>query len=283
MLKYLLWGGLALGVVVAALVYGRMQYGCPKGGPCVTSPKADGSGCCNPDSPECCPGEKEDSKPTPAQGNDPDKQVVFEVEGLTCPAVKGIGCGHMLRPVLASLDEIDGVEASSANYTGTMIRVSVTTASDRDKVAERVGKVLSDKGRKAVALAGDEARRALKEEQWRDRGRVGELSAIEFRTLALHRVKAFAREEKLGKGATDDLLKMAEEQWQRISKEAEKDKATRPEDWGNRCLECIPVLLAQAKTLLTEEQLERFKKALTNPCFDDGPEAPPPPFTKGNT
>src|SRR5262249_17769511 len=157
-----------------------------------------------------------------------DRQIVFQAEGLTCPAVKGIGCGHMLRGVLASLDKIDGVEASAANYTGTMIRISVTPATDRDKVAEGVRKVLTAEGRKAVPLTSAGLKRALDREQWREADRIGELTAIEFHTMALHRVKTFAKGEKLDKEATDKLVKVAEQQWERISKEAENDGATRP-------------------------------------------------------
>jgi hypothetical protein len=198
---------------------------------------------------------------------------VFKVEGLRCPAVKGIGCGHMLRPVLASLDKIDGVQASSTNYTGTMIRVAVTTPIDRAKVAEEVRKVLVRN--KPVALAGADLKLALAKEQWRETGRVGELSAIEFRTMALYRIKTFAQAEKLDQETTDKLTRMAEDQWQRLAREAKKEKATQPEDWGNRCKKSIPVFLARAKEVLTDDQVERFKRTLTTPCGrEDRPEAP---------
>ena len=74
---------------------------------------------------------------------------------------------------------------------------------------------------------------------------------------------------------------MADEQWERLAQEAKKEKATQPEDWGNRCKKSIPAFLDQAKKVLSEEQLDRFKTTLTTPCRgDDRPEAPPAP---GNT
>ena len=183
-------------------------------------------------------------------------------------------CGHILRGVLASVDKIDGVEASSANYTGTMIRISVSRASDRDKVAEGVHKVLTEGDRKAVPLAGVEFKRALDREAWRGTGRIGELSAIEFHTLVLHRVKTFAKGEKLGKEAADKLVTIAERQWERISKEARSDGATQPEEWANRCRKSLPVLLERANEFLTGEQVDRLKQTLTGPCRDqDRPEA----------
>jgi hypothetical protein len=227
---------------------------------------------------QCClQGDKADaSKQNTVQGSDPDKQIVFKVEGLRCPAVKGIGCGHMLHPLLAALNKIDGVQASSTNYTGTMIRITVTSVVDRAKVAERVREVLGEN--RPLALAGDDFKLDLEKEQWRETWRVGELSAIEFRAMALYRIKTFAQAEKLDKVTTDKLTKMAEEQWDRLAQEAKKDKATQPEDWESRCKKSIPIFLDRVKKALSDEQLERFKNTLTTPCRgEDRPEAPPAP------
>jgi hypothetical protein len=268
---------LGLPLVVAALVYGHNLNCCPHTNALAESPAdSEQPECCLSTKLAFCPQEEEadTASQTPVAGNDPDKQLVFQVKGLRCPAVKGIGCGHMLRPVLASLDKIEGVQASATNYTGTMIRVTLTSTSDRAKVAEKVRKVLADN--EPVALAGDELRLALAKEQWRETGRVGELSAIEFRAMALYRIKSFAQEEKLNKDTTDKLTKMVHDQWERLAQEAKKGNATQPEDWAKRCKKSIPVLLARAKEVLTDDQLERFKKALTECRDGDRPEAPPP-------
>lgn len=243
-----------------------------------TAESLDKSECGPSDKSEC--GQQEDKADTPqrttVQGNDPEKQLVFKVEGLRCPAVKGIGCGHMLHPVLASLDRIDGVQASSTNYTGTMIRVSVTKSADRGKVADEVRKALAENY--PVALAGDDFKRALEKEQWRETRRVVELSAIEFRTMALYRIKTFAQTEKLNKETTDKLTKIMEDHWDRLTQEAKKEKTTRPEEWGNRCKKSIPVFLGRAKEVLSDEQIQRFQKTLMTPCRgEDRPEAPPAP------
>ena len=284
---------LALPLLVAALVSGHHLTRCPWQDTLrVTAENSEKSACSPSDKSECCPSDKsvccaqEATADAPkqglVQGNDLDKQIVFQVEGLRCPAVKGIGCGHMLRPVLASLDKIEGVQASSTNYTGTMIRVAVTKATDWAKVAEEVRKALA--ANKPVTLAGDDLKRALEKEQWRETRRVGELTAIEFHTMALHRIKMFAQTEKLDKETTEKLTKMAEDHWQRLAQEAKKEKATQPEDWGKRCKESVPVFLARAKEVLAEDQVERFKKALTTPCRDeDRPEAPPPGIKSAKT
>lgn len=235
----------------------------------------DGSACCEQAAKVDAPKQegKSDARPI-----DPGRQIVFRVEGLTCPAVKGIGCGHMLIGVLGSLDKIDGVEASFANYTGTMVRISVTPGADRDAVAGRVRKVLTEGERKAVPLAGEEFQRALDREEWRGAGRIGELSAIEFHTLALHRVKTFTKAEKLDKETADKLAAIAEQQWDRIRKQARADGATAPEDWGRHIKASLPAFLERAGGVLTAEQVERFKQTLTGQCRDDErPEAPPAP------
>ncbi len=227
-----------------------------------------------PSAPATDPGEA--GRPAAAGAIDPTRNVVFKVQGLECPAVRGLGCGHLLAPELAALDKLDGVERSFANRTGTMIRVAVAAAADRNTVAEAVLKALTDEDRKAVRLAGDELKRALDREEWRGAGRIGELSAIEFHTLALHRFKTFAKAEKLDKETTDKLVEIAEQQWKRLCEEARADGETRPDDWGKRIKASLPIFLERAKGILTAEQLERLKTTLTTPCRgDDRPEAPP--------
>jgi hypothetical protein len=267
---------LALPLSVAALVYGRTHMGCHTTDvACVPPTTSDVS--------ECCPQETKAAVPkkadkTDARPIDPSCQIVFKVEGLTCPAVKGIGCGHMLQGVLASVDKLDGVEASSANYIGTMIRISVAREADRDRVAEGVRKALNQEDRKTVRLAGDALKRALDREEWRGAGRIGELSAIEFHTLALHRVKTFTKAEKLDKKTADKLVEVAEQHWERLSEAAKADGATRPEDWGKRIKASLPIFLERAQEVLTAEQVERFKQTLTGPCAgEECPEAPPAP------
>lgn len=263
-------------LLVATLVHGRPLIRCH-----ATDASSLTAGNC--DSSECCPQEEKAHSPKPkgktvAPRIDPERQIVFQVEGLKCPAVKGIGCGHMLRGVLVSLDKIVGVEASAANYTGTMIRISVAPATDRNKVAEAARKVLTEEDRKAVPLTGADFKRALDREEWRDADRIGELSAIEFHTVILHRVKTFAKVEKIDKDASYKLIKIAEQQWERISEEAKNDGTTQPEEWANRCIRSLPILLERVKDVLTAEQVERFKQTLTGQCRDgDRPEAPRAP------
>jgi hypothetical protein len=280
----ILWAAvLALPLVVVALVYGRNLTWCHHTDTSAgTAESSDQSDCCPSDKSLCfAPEGKADApeqteKPR-VQGNDPDKQIVFRVEGLTCPAVKGIGCGSLLWPMLASLDKIDGVEASSANYTGTMIRISATTTADRDKVAEAVRKGLAEKNKKPVAITGAELRLAVAMEEWRETGRIGELSIIEFHTLVPHKIRAFAKAEKLDQEVADKLVKLAERHWDRVLQEAKKEKVTQPDALLDRGRKSLPRFLEQSKEVLTDEQVERFKKALTAPCREeDRPEAPPP-------
>src|SRR5262245_13996529 len=107
-------------LVAAAVVYQRTTHCCGSAtptsvataDPAVTEDDAaDGSSCCADGLKSCCracasafagDGEEagaEEPAAEPAKAAkpaDPDREVVFRAQGLTCPAVKGIGCGHML-------------------------------------------------------------------------------------------------------------------------------------------------------------------------------------------
>jgi hypothetical protein len=86
--------------------------------------------------------------------------------------------------VLARLDRIDGIERSYTNRAGTLLWVSVAPSADPERVAADTIRVLGEQ-RNPTQLLGAELVEALAKEEWRDSERVGELSAIEFRTLAL--------------------------------------------------------------------------------------------------
>jgi hypothetical protein len=133
---------------------------------------------------------------------------------------------------LERLDKIDGVEASSANHTGTLIRISVKARADGEQVAAAVQKDLTASKGNPTRLVGEELRKTLQDEEWRDITRIGQLSAIEFRKLNLDRVKAFVEKEKLDKDVADKLLKLAETEWtgwqRRLKPRKEISRPTRP-------------------------------------------------------
>jgi hypothetical protein len=160
--------------------------------------------------------------------------------------------------VLARLDKIPNVEQSFTNYSGTMIRVTVAPAAEKDKVAKEILKVLTDEERKPVRLLGDDFEQALRKEEWRESKRVAELSVIEVRTLILRRMNAFAEKEKLDKEVRDKLAKIAEEELQRIAKSEKPPDSAR--EWRDRCNEFSRALIDRAKDLLPAEQLERLKE-----------------------
>jgi hypothetical protein len=168
--------------------------------------------------------------------------------------------------VLERLDKIDGVEASSANYTGSMIRIVVTAAANRKEVSEEVKKDLSAGNRKLAWLAGDELRAALEKEEWRNVKQIGQLSAIEFRTIALGWVKAFAEAEKLGDGVANELLKLTRTEWDRLAELADSEEGRQPPhrtDWRGRCKQNTTAVCQQADELLSASQRERLELLLT--------------------
>jgi hypothetical protein len=292
---------LALPVLVAAaVVYQRATHCCGSVARlsftaadtgAIEADAADGSACCAEGSKSCCragtlafagAGEEaasEEPAAEPAKAAkpaNPDREVVFQAQGLRCPAVKGIGCGHMLYPVLSGLDKLDGVAGSSANYTGTLVRVTLAPGADRAKVEAAARKALAEDAGEAVPLTGGDLRRALDQEHWRGASRIGELSAVEFKAMALYRIRKFVAAEKLDQVTANKLVAIAEGQWQRVTKEAAAaGKSPTPMEWGRRCKQAMPAVLADAKGVLTAEQTERLKEAFATPCRgEDRPVAP---------
>lgn len=207
--------------------------------------------------------------------NRPDRQLVYKVEGLTCPAVAGLGCGHLLAPELARLDKLEGVESSFANRTGTMIRVTVAAVAERDKVAAAVSKYLVGHKRAPVRLVGKELQSAIDKEEWRETRRIAELSGIEFRTLSVDQVRDFAKSEKLHAKRTGKLVELAGEEWDRTAGQAIGDvkAAAYSKDWSARCTRFAASFAGRAKGLLTAEQHARLKERLMCCCPSEGPKA----------
>jgi hypothetical protein len=216
-------------------------------------PATTGADCCAPASP------KQTASSSNSAKVDIARQLVFKVEGLTCPAVKGLGCGHRIAPVLARLNKIEGVEKSFTNRTGTLLRISVAPSADRDKVAAAVRDDLTKDNRKPVLLEGEELQQTLAKEKW---GSPGDLSAIEFRTLALYRVKTFAQTEKLDKDTMPQLLKLAARQWDRLA-QGEDCCKQQSADWLTRFHSFAATLAESAKELLSAEQAKRLQEALS--------------------
>ena len=176
--------------------------------------------------------------------------------------------------MLEQLDKIDGVEASSANHTGTMVRITVRNSSDRQRIADAVQQRLAKSNRKPVRIKHDELKSAIDTERWRTKEQIGELTAIEFRKLALDRVKGFIRSEKVADETAPKLLKVAEARWDRLAQEAEtKEPRQLPHkiDWKRRCGDFARDFTDGAKELLTAEQRQRFKESVQS-CFSRLPD-----------
>jgi hypothetical protein len=176
--------------------------------------------------------------------------------------------------VLEQLDTIDGVEASWANHTGSMLRITVRAGTDREKVAAVVQDRLAVENHNVVSLVGGELDTALAREYWRTKEQIGELTAIEFRKLALDRIKDFAKREKIGGEAGARLMEIAEAQWDRLARQAEiQEPKLLPHriDWKRRCREFATAFTQEATGLLTPDQRKRFEQ-LVESCFSGLPE-----------
>jgi hypothetical protein len=176
--------------------------------------------------------------------------------------------------VLEQLDKIAGVDASSANHPGTMLRIALKTEADRQTVAEVVRKRLASANRNPVRLKDHQLKAALEKERWRTKEQIGELTAFEFRKLALDRVDAFSRSEKLAEASAAKLLRIAEAQWDRLALQAEaKEPKQLPHkiDWKRRCREFATAFGEEAQRVLTPDQCQKFKQ-LVESCFRELPD-----------
>jgi hypothetical protein len=89
--------------------------------------------------------------------------------------------------VLARLNEIDGVESSSAsvgNPEGALVRVSVRPGADPARIAAEVQRVLSEavKDRSPAPLTSQAAAAALQQKEWLDPKQLADLAATDLGT-----------------------------------------------------------------------------------------------------
>lgn len=87
--------------------------------------------------------------------------------------------------MLVRLQQIDGVERSFTDRSGTLIRLSLSTTADLESVTHAAVQELDTQNGSPVQISRDEAASILRGQEWRDASQMGELTAIEIRTLAL--------------------------------------------------------------------------------------------------
>jgi len=88
--------------------------------------------------------------------------------------------------VLARLDQIDGVESSYANESGTLIRLALRPNANLTRITGAVRRVLSEQveDRVPVQLSRQVTAVALQREEWRDKSQLAKLAATEMGTAA---------------------------------------------------------------------------------------------------
>jgi hypothetical protein len=84
----------------------------------------------------------------PADGG---RVLYLESEGYGCGAAPGLGCGLALAPVLAALDELPGVLASSASWDGRYVRLALRPDADEARVFAAAASLLEGTERRVAA------------------------------------------------------------------------------------------------------------------------------------
>lgn len=167
--------------------------------------------------------------------------------------------------MLAQLDKVPGVARSYANQTGDLVRVSVATGADPERLAQILLKALADETGTPVRVTGVDLARALGQEQWRQTDRVSDLLVIEYRTLALRQMRDFAAAEKLNKEISEQLSKIVEDESERMSREGPGNPQTASGGigWPARFRQGTEAVVNRAKAILTTEQVGRLRESLS--------------------
>ena len=192
---------------------------------------------------------------------DPARQIIFNVESLQCPAVKGVGCGSMLAPVLGRIDHVDGVSRSFSNWTGTRLRIAAAPGADVDAVAEKVRALLWADGHQPVRVNGSQFTQALQNEDWHSAARLIDLSSYEFHIIAKRRLSAFADSEKLDGAKRQKLLTLADQLWDESADGLEQpgeEPGAYGRYWRSRLDRFVGAYINRARDVLTSEQAERL-------------------------
>jgi hypothetical protein len=203
------------------------------------------------------------ASPASAPALDPARQVVFDVKGLECCLVNGVGCGHLLAPQLAALDRVPGVQKSFSNWTGTKLRIVVAPSADANAVADRVRDLLAESSHDATRLLGNDLAEALRIEQWYGAERAVELTAYEYHTFARRQLGAFAKDQKLDDALRQKLLALLDDLWDRAADGLAKPSAdgdAYQSYWRDRRSRLIALFTERAKELLTPQQIDELIK-----------------------
>lgn len=125
-----------------------------------------------------------------------EKVTLFRVP-LTCPAVKGLGCGGKARPFMADLESKPEIAEAWLNHPGTMLAVVWKEPQKRSQAANVVGSIFSTADLTVTALDGSALNDALQDfaarAQWyrgQDVNHLSEQEGLVFTERMAKRVEA---------------------------------------------------------------------------------------------
>jgi mercuric ion binding protein len=129
-------------------------------------------------------------------GGSLERVTLFQVP-LTCPAVKGLGCGGKARPFMAELEKQADVDEAWLNHPGTVLAVVWKEPRERARATSVVGSLFQTKGMSVTALDGAPLNEALADfaarRQWyrgQDVNRLSEQEGVVFTERMAKRVEA---------------------------------------------------------------------------------------------
>lgn len=128
-----------------------------------------------------------------------ERVTLFQVP-LTCPAVKGLGCGGKARPFMAELEEQPEIAEAWLNHPGTVLAIVWKEPQTRARGAGVVGSLFRPEGLSVAALDGPAQSEALQDfaarTKWyrgQDVNRLSEQEGLVFTERMTRRVEARAK------------------------------------------------------------------------------------------
>ena len=113
----------------------------------------------------------------------PPRFVLLESDAYACGAAPDLGCGLAIAPVLATLDDLEGVQESRVSWDGRTFQIELDSDADPERVAAAASDVLG--GEVQVAAAGvTEAAAGPEHAAWLDSTQTVALSRREAEVLA---------------------------------------------------------------------------------------------------
>ena len=166
-----------------------------------------------------------------------------------------------MAPVLAQLDQVDGVRESRVDWTGRRFLLTLAPGARAERVVESADEALDGDTR---VLRDPAAREAIAsylrgEQRWMRAGETRELSRTEARILAVRHGEEAAREADFTPAQTAKFIEVLEGEIAAAFERIHAEGRGLPGDFGATYRRVLADALDKSRAFLSAEQLERVR------------------------